>query len=224
MMPYDGCHMMVFQEELRTAGDNFLKALKAENANEEQIGGQKTLVLQQKAEDDEWKHYFTLPKPNIILTATDRSYLEEVLKRMAMKEKPPDRALPENLGEWQYVDRKAKFWGIRHYDKANAKNDPSSPLTNERAAANTPDAEAVGLVFVYDPSKEKKVSIKYLSGSEQAADIAAMAWSHEQEGLKPEIRQKAKGVVEITVESDGEMTKEIFLLVFLTSLGHGIYL
>jgi hypothetical protein len=201
-----------------------MKSLKAANAEEKQIAGQKTFVIKSKLEEDSWTFYFTIPKANVILVATDRTYLEEVLKRMAMKEKPTDRALPESLPEWKHVDRKAKFWGIRHYDKANAKNDPTTPLTNERRTANTPDPKAIGLVFDFDPAKKNSVKIKYLSASERAGEIAAFAWTHETEGLKPDIREKTKGVVEVTVELNDEKTKPIFFLVFLSALGHGIYI
>jgi hypothetical protein len=223
LMPYDGCNIIVFKDELKTAKDDFIKALNSESPKEEQIAGQKTFVFQKKLEQDQWKFYIAFPRPNVILGATDRSYLEEVLKRMAMKDKPAERALPENLAEWKHVDRKVKFWGIRHYDKANAKNDPSSPLTNESGAWNTPDPDAIGLVFAYDAGKKNLVNIKYLSTSKRADEIAAMDWTHEQEGLKPQIRQKTKGVVEISVELNGE-NKGVFFLVFLAALGHGIYI
>jgi hypothetical protein len=224
LMPYEGCHIMVFKDDLKTAQDDFVKALKAANAEEKQIVGQKTFVIKSKLENDQWTFYFTMPKPNIILAATDQAYLEDVLKRIAMKEKPADRALPDSLPEWKHVNRKAGFWGIRHYDKTNAKNDPSSPLTNEKRAANTPDPDAIGLVFEYDPHKKNVVSVKYLSSNERAGGIAAMAWSHEQEGLKPAIRQKTKGVVEITVDLSDEKSKQMFVLVFLAALGHAIYI
>jgi hypothetical protein len=224
LMHYDGCHIMVFKDDLKTAGDDFTKALKASKAEEKQIGGHKTLLIQSKMEDDQWKFYFTIPKPNVILAATDQNYLEEVLKRMGMKEKPNDRALPETLPEWKHVDRKAKLWGLRHYDKGNAKNDPSTPLTNEKRAANTPDPKAVGLVFALDAGKKNTANIKYLSESDNARLIAGMGWVHEQEGLKPEIREKTKGVVEISLELSDERTKQIFFLVFLAALGHGIYI
>jgi hypothetical protein len=224
MMPYDGCHIIVFKDDLKTAKDDFIEGLRTQNPKEEQISGQKTFVIQQRLEEDEWKNYFAFPRPNVLLAATDRSYLEEVLKRMGMKEKPKDRALPENLSEWKHVDRTAKFWGIRHYDKANAKNDPSSPLTNEQRAANNPDLSAVGLVFAYNGGKKDLATVKYLSASENAARIAARAWTRGQDGMKPQIREKIKGVVEISFELNGEETKQGFLLLFLAALGHGIFI
>jgi hypothetical protein len=224
MMPYDGCHITVFKNDLKTARDSFIDALKSENPGEEQVAGQKTYVIKAKLEEDAWKFYLTIPRPNVILVATDRAYLEEVLKRMAMKEKPTDRAFPDNLPEWKHVDRKAKFWGMRHYDKLNAKNDPSTPLTTENRAANIPDPKAIGLVFEYDSAKENLITVKYLSDNEDAARIAAMGWTHETEGLEPRIQEKRKGVIQISVELKNERVKGMFFLVFLAALGHGVYI
>jgi hypothetical protein len=224
LIPYDGCHFIVFKDDLKAARESFIEALKSENSEEELVAGQKTYVIKQKFEEDAWNFYFAIPRPNIILTATDRAYLEEVLKRMAMKQKPTDRALPENLPEWKHVDRKAKSWGMRHYDKLNAKNDPSTPLTTEKRAANTPDPKAIGLVFAYDPAKENLISVKYLSDNEDAARIAAMGWTHETEGLEPRIQEKVKGVVDISVELKNERVKGMFLMVFLAAVGHAVYI
>ena len=50
------------------------------------------------------------------------------------------------------------MWGLRHYRKEFAETDPSSPL-RAHAAANVPDADAVGVVFWYDahwpPGKQR---------------------------------------------------------------------
>jgi hypothetical protein len=190
----------------------------------ETIAKQEVFVFQKKQEQDQWTFFIAHPKPNILLAATDSKYLEEVLKRMALKGKPKTRALPENLPEWKHVDLKARYWGIRHYDKGNAAQDPTSPLVKERRPANNPDLQAIGFVFTLDPVKENVARMKYLSGNERAGPIAAGSWTHPEEELVPKVIEKTKGVIEISVDLKKPRTRGIFLLVLLAALGHGIYI
>jgi hypothetical protein len=48
LIPYDGCHLIVFKDDLKTAKDRFIDALKSDNPGEEQIAGHKTYVIKDK--------------------------------------------------------------------------------------------------------------------------------------------------------------------------------
>jgi hypothetical protein len=54
---------------------------------------------------------------------------------------------------------------LRHYDKAGAAADPTSPFGG-RKPANRPDEKAVGLSFVFDPEKSADARVTYLSADE----------------------------------------------------------
>lgn len=222
LMPYDGCHVVVFNRDVFASASACLKSMKDDGAKEMDVAGHKAVVWEEQMERDQWAYYVVHARPNVMLVATDKKSLEEVLKRM--EKKAPNRALPANLPEWKWVDTKAQFWAIRHYDKANADKDPSTPLTNQKRAANHPDLDAIGLTFSYDPGKEKSAKVRYLSASKDATLIVAGGWTHTGEGLTPKIRMLEKGVVEITAELNNARTIQIYMLVLLGHLGHGIYL
>ena len=58
--------------------------------------------------------------------------------------KKGNRALPDDLPEWKYVNTDLQFWGIRHFDRTQAKLDPSSPFGGQKSA-NDADGQAIHL-------------------------------------------------------------------------------
>jgi len=112
---------------------------------------------------------------------------------------------------------------VRHYDRGDAQNDPSSPLSGQQLEANWPDTEAVGIVFNWDPGQSKLATIKYLSGNEDALRLFADQFAKIEEGFKPVIRLAEPGVVEMVVNL-AERDSPAFLLVLLALLGHAVYL
>jgi hypothetical protein len=217
LMFYDGCSFIVFERDLGPLRADLNKALKADASKLERIADHEVYVFDTKMRSDQWHLFVTQPKPEILLVATDAKYLEEVLKRMAVKEKAKNRALPPELPEWKELNLKAPVWAIRHYDKKHAAKDGSSPLAGE-------DPQAVGLVFALEPGKKDVATVKYLSANKSALQYTTQFWNHPEEKLVPRIKQKSKGVVEITVNLNDEKTRAMFDLVLLWALGHGILL
>jgi hypothetical protein len=133
------------------------------------------------------------------------------------------RALPEDLPEWKHVNTAAKFWAVRHYDKDDAQNDPSSPLRGEQKGANWPDKQAVGIVFDLDPSRSPVATLNYLSANKDARKIFADEQTRVDRGFKPVIREREPGVVEMQFSLDDPKQSGMFLFVLLFLLGHGTY-
>jgi hypothetical protein len=140
-----------------------------------------------------------------------------------MHQRGQTRALPDSLPEWKHVDTRARFWAVRHYDRGDAQNDPSSPLSGEQLEANWPDTEAVGIVFNWDPGQSKFATIKYLSGNKDALRLFADQYAKIEEGFKPVIRLAEPGVVEMVVNLAERDESPLFLFVLLGLLGHAIY-
>jgi hypothetical protein len=218
LMPYEGCHIFQFdataEEPLKKA---FAKWLEVAQKKIE-LAGQQVLVHSVTQEDDVWTWHICQPRSGILLCATNATFLEQTLKRMNGNEKK--RALPPDLPEWKQVDIKARVWAIRHYRKETAEQDPSSPLRG-KAAANVPDADAIGFVFSYDSGDTAKA--RYLSGAKNATEIATQGWRHPSEGLAPEFKQSAPGVVEISAPIGNERSGGMFFFVLLAYLGHAVY-
>src|SRR5690606_41943945 len=80
---------------------------------------QRTAVPTRRSSD---LFYLCQPQPGLLVCATNRSYLAEVLERMQQPAKM--RAFPKDLPEWKHVDVKASVWGLRHYRPDRAENAP----------------------------------------------------------------------------------------------------
>ena len=219
-MPFEGCEIAVFETSLGEVGASFGEALGREAQRIEQIVGQTVFEFDEKLEEDHWTIFIGQPKPDILVVATNRAYLEEVLQRIATR--ASTRALPDNLPEWHALDPQAKVWAIRHFDRAGAKTDPTSPFSGPHSFSGT-DAEAIGVVYSFDRA-ETMAHVRYLSRNENAREIVRKLWVNPAEGLTPEIVQTEPGIVDISVSLKSEKTAAIFFFVLYLALGHGIYL
>jgi hypothetical protein len=225
LMPFEGCQILQFAEADDDAVRRAFAAALGKADQKLMLGGHEVAVLTEPArpplQRDVWTHYLCRPRPGVLVCATNRAYLDEVLKRIDRKAE--QRALPADLPEWKQVNVKAPCWGVRHFRKETAAQDPSSPLRGE-AAANVPDAKAVGLVFWYGPAAGNTATVRYLSGADDAMVVAAKSWVHPGEKLSPKFRQPAPGVVEVSDALDDTQGGRMFLFVLMIRLGHGIFL
>jgi hypothetical protein len=221
MMPYDGCEIVCFSEDAKAKLGVAFERLLNTAKTKEQVAGTQVAVFHEKLENDDWTFFVAHPRPEILLCATERGYIKEVLERMAGGGK--GRALSETLPEWSRVDVKAPVWGVRHYQKENALRDPSSPL-NKQAAANHPDPDAVGFVFWYEPGKVASIHARYLSHAKGAAAIVMDGWDLSTYGVTPRIRQSGAVVVDISAPFKDDEGSWVCLLVLMGYLGHAVYL
>jgi len=109
-------------------------------------------------EDETW---LALPRPDLLVAASSRDFQIEILGRIARG--PSTRALPSSLPEWPQVDRKAGFWGLRHYSDPEARHDNSNPRGKDSEAAQS-DAKALGATVQFDMDNNV-VEVRYLSGN-----------------------------------------------------------
>ena len=225
-MPYEGCSIISFVDNLRNEMGSFSKDSQHLVWHEEQIESQQVSVFQDKFEQDTWTLFVTFPNEHLVLLATNRDYLAETLARMHGKGGP--RALPSDLPEWNYVNTQARFWGLRHYDKNQSQFDPSSPYGG-RKSANFPDEQAIGMTFVCDPERGKFATLTYLSknfgvGLNPTSTPLGMAHSSEAKGLDAKYRELSPGVVQASYSLEARQPLSFFIFVLEDILGHGIYL
>ncbi|HWN99934.1 MAG TPA: hypothetical protein VNS63_11765 [Blastocatellia bacterium] len=220
-MLFEGCDIVILESSLGPTRDALLKQMASQAKQVQTIAGQQVVLFEETLESDTWKVFICVPAPDVLLCATNRGFLTQVLNRM--HQRGQKRALPESLPEWKHVDTAARFWAVRHYDKGDAKDDPSSPLSGNQDAANWPDTEAVGIVFDFDPSRSKTATVKYLSGNKDALKVFASEQS-QVDGFKPVIRLAEPGVVEMVVNFSDPEEASTFLLVLLGLLGRATYL
>jgi hypothetical protein len=220
---FEGCSIIVLKQDFaeRTALLNEM-ALQAKLFHN--LVGHRVAEFEEKLEDDIWKLFIAMPAPNVLLCATNQGFLTDVLTRM--RQKAVNRALPEGLLEWKHVNTTAKFWWLRHYDKAEAQYDPSSPLTGRQSGTSWPDTGAVGIVFHYDPSRSKVAVIHYVSRNQKGLESFSDRMKNDSyagQDFKPQFDGTKPGIIQMTVSLDKNEQAGIFLFVLLWLFGHGVY-
>ena len=180
------------------------------------------IVFQEQLEEDTWTTFVAFPKPNVAVAATNEEYLREVLARINGKH--GERALPESLPEWKYVNTHAAFWALRHYDKKGAAVDATSPLAGPNSSVIADD-RAIGLTFYFDPDKSKTATITYLSGDKNILqNVQKHLFPIETEPGAREMhiryREMAPGVVEGSYDLEHIESAEVFTFVLIALLGH----
>jgi hypothetical protein len=144
-----------------------------------------------------------------------------------MQGKTGPRALPETLPEWRYVDTRARFWGLRHFDRTQMDKDPSSPFGGPKAW-NWPDDQAIGLVFSFDPASGKRPILTYLSGDTSVvgkAERSPLSFPREAEmHLNVSYQQLSPDAVQSSYDMKGPGGVFWLTLILSGMLGHGIFL
>jgi hypothetical protein len=224
LMPFEGCTLIIFAEQLNDRAEQYFKAASATALRIEEVEGHKFLVFQNRLWSDTalWTAFVGFAGPNLLLVATDVGYLREVLSRIAGKNGV--RAAPETLAEWGYVDTGAQFWGLRHFDRSGRDQDPSSPFWDPSKVVKSPwtDEQAVGLTFSYDPRNAKHPTITYLSGTPSAGK-EALSLGHE--GSKFGVSVRELDAQAIVASYNIERPESIMFTFYLGAfLGHAIFL
>jgi hypothetical protein len=222
MMRFQGSAIAVFTGDITARANSFWKDSAKRIVRMEQIEGCNVGVFQDKSEEDLWTIYVAFPKPNIAVVATDLDYLREVLARINGKH--GERALPDTLPEWKYLDTHAEFWAIRHFSK-DASMDPTAPFV--RVPGTEQDDKAIGLTFSFSPDKSNTATVTYLSGNENSlASIQKSLFSERESGVREmhvRYREAGTGVLEGSYHLDQIESAEYFVFVLEGLLGHAIF-
>ncbi len=196
--------------------------MRSRASRKEKILGTEVLEFDPPFEGMGPTEYSAHPKPNILISSTNRNLLSEILARRRAGRKGK-RALPANLSEWRYVDQKSPLWAVRHYDQSDAAEDESSPLSSQTGRAYDP--QAIGLIIAPDVSKPELLRLRILSHNPNPERIALERWNLDDGGLKHTIQRLDELAVEITLtlpkhhDLNGEFTLNV-----LFSLGYIINL
>jgi hypothetical protein len=112
---YEGCHFIVFTDAARAVVGDFYAALKAAAQATLQLQGQEVLYFAEQYRGSDGDTFVVRLRPTVLLIASHKGYLEEVLRRM----RQPDgkRALPDDSDMWKHVDTNSLVWAVRKYDQ-----------------------------------------------------------------------------------------------------------
>jgi hypothetical protein len=224
-LPYEGCAAAIFLDQGEDSRDAFTKQAAAAATRFEDIEGQKVTVFEEKEREEIWTYFTAFPAKGMVLVCTNKQFLQEMLKRMHGAEGP--RALPKDLREWNYVNKKAQFWGLRHFDREQANLDPTSPFGG-RKTPNFSDEEAVGFTYECDPASAMRATVAYLSGArDETMRIAEARFSDPYEpampGMHVQHQKLGPGVIQSTFDLSNSRSTDLFFFIFMDHLGHAIY-
>jgi hypothetical protein len=225
-MRYEGCTVVVFDAGAPIESDTFMKSAAGSAKRFDKIAGVTVAVFEEEVENDVWTTFVAFPRKNVVTVASNADYLRTVLTRMSGT--PGPRALPASLPEWRHVDTSASMWGVRHYNRSEARFDPTSPFQG-RHAANVPDASAIGLGFFMESLNPREAILTYLSGDKEARRVlenyigGATADSASPQEGRIRFREPAPGVVQASISLSTPDAVPALLFGLSAMLGHAIY-
>lgn len=114
MMPYDGCGLLYLKPQPGQTRDD-LKAKVWKGMKMMTLAGQEVGVIEQKREQDLWRTYVAVPRPDLIAIATDRASMITTLARM-QRPNLTDRAIPSSWSGWKLLDTTSPSWAVRRLD------------------------------------------------------------------------------------------------------------
>jgi len=227
-LPFEGCAVAVFEDALDDRRDAFMKEAARIALRIDEIDGQKVAIFEETFQQDTWKSFIVFPQKNVVLAASNEQFLREMLSRM--RNPKGERALPTNLPEWKQVNTRAQFWGVRHFDKTQSKDDPTSPFGGKKTA-NLPDDGAIGLTYECSPTKEHNATLTYLSSAktqigkieERRFPSSSPSQGEDTAALHIQRRELEPGVIQSTYDLSRPRPLFWFFFVFSGSVGHAIY-
>jgi hypothetical protein len=209
MFRYHGAGVLVFPDG--AALDGVAKEIEAAAEERREERGHAVSVFHELLEQDEWTFLVARPRPDVLVCATDRNYLCELLDRMA---KPSGtRALPADLPEWKLLDPRATCWAVRHYDRRKEQDFYAESFPDDKSAQ--------GLVFFVAPDGGA-ARVRALSESHDTFHKFE-AFDRPTDNLSAKLEHEG-GIIEVTATCESPQVAAMFYLVLLNFLGHAVFL
>ena len=154
-LTYEGCEIIVFD---KAVPDVAVQAKGQEKLSVEQIENNRVVRIETDLEwgekDEKLTIYYAKPKPNVLVAASNESFLRTTLQRIVRLAARRTPVL--DFPEWKFVDVQAPVWGIRHrrtatpiWIVAKAWQDPLPPT-----ALN-------GITYYYEPRPSNSITLRW---------------------------------------------------------------
>jgi hypothetical protein len=215
--PYEGVTIYTFMKPLGAGGKALMGDLAKTCMHTRQVHGFDVVEFSEKVEDTSWTHYIAVPRPDVLLDATNLDYLTEVLTRISKRAET--RALPGDLPEWRWVDVRSSFWVLRHYRREHVHEDPTSPFRKDEAGESR-DPDAVGMTAHASPDGRTVVT-HYSSKNATADRVATRMFSHPGDGVTPVVRPAGDDAIELRFVAKDEDHLSMFVFYLFMALGRG---
>jgi hypothetical protein len=140
--PFEGAAILVLDPSMIPEAAALMDSQFPQATERLEIEGVQVAFHKEKVESDDWTFYLARPRPNVLVSATDRSFLAETLSRMSRQVSP--RAFPMDLPQWKHIDPSAQEWALRRYSRRSLE-DREDPDPAQH------DPKAQGFVFHLSP-------------------------------------------------------------------------
>jgi hypothetical protein len=168
--------------------------------------------------------YCVQAKPNVLLCATDRRYLSELLDKMTTD--GSERAMSPRLRSWMQADSGAPFRGLRMVKPGSEQWPYLSWATHHRF---DPDDLRAITEFTFDlyPAKpnadiKSRLVLQYFFARPHAKLLGLRAlWKNFETGAFPKARHIRENVIEVMSEVGGPNDAEYRYVLLVWHLGHG---
>ena len=158
--------------------------------------------------------YLAVLAPNLLAACSEPTLLRAILDR---KQQSARRAaLPSSLPEWEWIDRKAAVWGIRHFS-ASTKDETSPKSSDGSISDGYVDPKAIGIGFHLQPNNH--AIFTHVSGSKTALGTYRRFWDFQ---LPKEFSEPRETILRIDCDIRLDMAAEVSTRVLVTLLGYMI--
>jgi len=146
LMPFDGCFVAAMRQDQLKGVEAAVKKLANHTG---MVGGRNTYVVQAKVMQDSWTWYVSFDH-EYMYSSTSKDFYLQVLGREG---KPhADRALPDSLEQWKYIEPGAPYFSVRQLPPMIAQRDRAIGY----AAWLQRDKKRFDLLFISDDKGRAK--------------------------------------------------------------------
>lgn len=200
----DGCHILVFADDIRNTCQWLMKRLKQTGGTQHDINGQSVVEYIPRSlrrHPHGFSYWITSPKPDVLLIATHPGFLSELLAKVV---KPDKTAFPATLPEWQSISPDAAIWGIRRYPERFGESDISDVRWPDRGVTG----DAAGFVFSIDEDADRATIIWFACDDVIVKRLRkSLRKRLSEDDTECAIRSETNGTVRIAIEWPDEAKK-----------------
>lgn len=213
---YAGCNMLLFENSIPK---EFFALLNEKPANEIfEYGKYSIFSMKAKWGDDSLPLYICIPANNLLLIATSNTILQTVLDRMDDDTELTQRAFPDNLPDWKYIDKKSHYWATRHFRE---KQPPDLFGYFSPEAGFTSKNRPVGFISQLSGAPLESITLTVLATDPLVAKQTNNLLLKIGEGrLHTSLRQISNEAWSISIRKDDDLNMYFFFVDAL--LGHAI--
>jgi len=214
---YEGCALIRFARDLGKNGDAMMKDAAREALRTERIVETEVFLLPGRENSNDEPMLLARLQPDLVVVATNREYLVEVLERRNGKQGP--RALPYDLPEWGFISPQAGYWALRHLGAGCSDADESPCGT---IGQYVKDVETFGLAFQASSARNSVTTLYYLSENPSVLQLLERYFEFDDKTdrvrLRVELRKTYLDVVEVTADTAISQLNAFKFLLLVTPL------